>query len=351
MRRLALIALTAALLVLIASASRAASPVVVSDDFNSGGYAGSTGNSGGGGGWTGPWDEIGESDGPAAGAVRVKTASGCSSKCLVVSGSLVYLGSGVSRTAKVPAKGVATLTYSTDFDPLTAAALSVQVNPDGGGWKTLSVRRGTGTFSESVGTIGATLGVRFTVTGLGITGATAIDDIELSFVPDAATTTTIGLPIPPATLPTIPTITIPPATTTTSVAQSTTTTTSSSRSSDSATDRSSDTSTTTTTRAEDRYFAGVAGPPSGNDREATGLGDAAAAQVEPTRDDGVIMHLDPGLMPMAMLSDEDAQVVAGLSVPFGMRTEHLSLDLTLYVILGLTLAVVSALRFELTGRR
>jgi hypothetical protein len=75
------------------------------------------------------------------------------------------------------------------------------------------------------------------------------------------------------------------------------------------------------------------------------------SDVEETRPDGVVMHLDPGLMPTAMLSDEDVQVVAGLSVPFGMRTERLSLDLTLYLILGVTLAVVSALRFEWVNRK
>lgn len=52
-----------------------------------------------------------------------------------------------------------------------------------------------------------------------------------------------------------------------------------------------------------------------------------------------------------MLSDEDAQVVAGLSVPFGRPTGHVILDLTLFVMLGLPLAVVFALRFELAGRR
>lgn len=335
----AVAAAIAAVITSVAAMAMAAGPVSVSDDFDSGGYGGS--NSTAGGGWAAPWSEIGEDDGPAAGSVVVKKASGCDSNCLVVSGSILLLGSGASRTAEVASPSNAELAYSANFDALTTAVLTVQVNPDGGGWKTIAIRRGSGTYVDSIGSVASSVGVRFSVAGLGIGGSTSVDDVDLTFVPAPTTTTSLGLPIPPITLPSLTTTTTVPQNPTTPTTQPANTTTT----------RPS-TTTTTSARSQEtvRAAGGVPLPPDDGPTSSAPTSDASGG-VEPTRDDGVVMHLDPGLMPSFMLSDDDVQVVDGLSVPFGMRAENLSLDLTLYIILGLTLAAVSALRFELGSNK
>jgi hypothetical protein len=70
-----------------------------------------------------------------------------------------------------------------------------------------------------------------------------------------------------------------------------------------------------------------------------------------TRDDGVMVSFDPGLSPQATTGERSSYVVDSFLVRFGMRTEDLSFDLTLYLLLGAALAVVSAMKFERGFRR
>lgn len=355
-RSLAIVALTAALLASLASIAVAEVPVIVGDDFGSGGYSGSKNSAGGV--WQSAWVEVGESDGPSAGSVRVDTLTGCNGSCLVVSGALFFNSGGAHRTAEVSGVHSVSASYRLSFRGLTAASVRVQANVDGSGWTTIGTRSSSGSFSDPIGTSTSTVGIRFIANGLSVGGSIGIDDVSLTFVPEVGTTTTTSSTtsttssttttstFPPITIPpiTLPPITLPPiiTTTTTNPLDITTTTT------NPTTTTTVRETTTTIPVPDDRTDdGGLAVPPSDG-----GPGpDAPQLDVAFFAPAGFTTSFDPGLAPQGRSGRGSLDIVDSLLVRFGMRSEDLSLDLTLYLLLGASLAVISAMKFEHGARK
>lgn len=131
-----LVALLAASL--LAPASALAQADTARDEFNAIGYSGDDGTIS----WAGPWQEVGESDGPTTGRVRVELVPECvAGNCLRIGGAGVSNnGRGLFRQADFTGFGQATLTYryrrTVDFDG--AGDVTVSVSSDGISWTDLT---------------------------------------------------------------------------------------------------------------------------------------------------------------------------------------------------------------------
>ena len=190
--------------------------------------------------WESPWFEIGESDGPEAGMVRVYTGGCYDHKCLIIEGR--------GDVGTLGAKRYADLSFFEDADlhfdvvaqlegeeDLSEGELWVQVTSDDGTWKTIDSfnlqnldgnarhrERGLNNYlTES-------FGVRFVVTGT-LVGEVFVDNVEMTGpVGGASTTTSTTSSTSSTTSTTEPnqtTSTIEPKNTTTTGEPETTTTT------------------------------------------------------------------------------------------------------------------------------
>lgn len=195
------------------------------DDFTSISYSGNSGTLN----WSGPWSELGESNGPSSGSVRVVA----SDRCAGGSGNCLRIGSdggdlsnhGVSRVADLDDAVSATLSYHyrRQTKGQTSGSVSVQISGDGGSsWTTLTSINLAGAQKASTashdisGYMGSSTKVRFRGTGSGVDGYLYFDAISITAemtVSGTTTTTTIA-----------PTTTTTVAVTTTTVASTTTTT-------------------------------------------------------------------------------------------------------------------------------
>ncbi|MCB2224927.1 MAG: hypothetical protein KQH83_12225 [Actinobacteria bacterium] len=200
------------------------------DDFDPAGYAGSDGSLA----WSGPWTEVGESDGSSAGVARVKSGVLCASgNCLEIGTFGGSDGVGVRRSADLSGAATATLTYTYRRAMKDGGgAVVVSAAPSASGpWS--QVARHSFTASDLVpipavvdlsGYAGGTVVVRFAVSGDDVKSRIGIDDLVITVIGVAPTTTTE----PPATtttttLPPVTTTTLPPVTTTTEASATTTT--------------------------------------------------------------------------------------------------------------------------------
>lgn len=108
---------------------------VFRDEFNGTSYGGNDGTLS----WSGPWLEIGESNGPGTGDVEVESVgenSRCSAtRCLVVEADNV-VGKGVVRELNLSGAEVATLSYVYGHDDW-GGSVALEVSADGGATWTL----------------------------------------------------------------------------------------------------------------------------------------------------------------------------------------------------------------------
>jgi hypothetical protein len=101
------------------------------DQFNAVAYNGNDGALA----WSGEWQELGESDGPGTGRVRVNAnASHCASgNCLRIGGTEVSIaGRGVSREADLAGATSAELTFTVSYSRSNGASVTLEISADGG---------------------------------------------------------------------------------------------------------------------------------------------------------------------------------------------------------------------------
>lgn len=207
------------------------------DTFSSGGYSGSDGTLV----WEIPWKEIGESDGPGNGVVRVDKDDYCpDGTCLYIAGDSEYFDKiGAVRYADLSMFASAELSYDVRRDSDEAekgeanAQLLVQVSADGASWttmKNLGLETTDGSpIHESHGItkwIAESFAVRYIVTGT-LDGSVYIDNVELKGeLPKPTTTTTTTTTKPTTTTTERPTTTTTEREPTTTTLSTTTTPTS-----------------------------------------------------------------------------------------------------------------------------
>ncbi len=191
------------------------------DKFDSASYSGSNGTLA----WGGPWSEVGESDDPGSGAVRVAAGTGCKSgNCLQVTSALLELqNAGAARFADTSVFSSAELSFEMVSQTLglgglvgalTGASFSVEVTTDSGSrWTVLD----QGSLLDLLDTrttkvlsldsyLAAGFGVRFLAQDL-LGGRVMIDDVQIDGVLRLSPTTTVA----PTTTPTVldPPVSVP----------------------------------------------------------------------------------------------------------------------------------------------
>lgn len=217
------------------------------DEFNGSGFTGSDGTLQ----WKGPWSEIGEGDGPAAGWVHVDPEGYCvGGPCLHLWGEGEELTIGVVRHADTSVFSAAEVCFHFKYlnnpDILDSGATAlVQVSADAGQkWTTItSYDLGdshNGPHHPSIDVtewISEAFAIRFLVTGV-LGGEAFVDDVEIKGELKSTGSTT--------TTSTSTTTTQPKETTTTTTKPEPTTTTTKPRPSTTTTTRATTTTTTTT---------------------------------------------------------------------------------------------------------
>lgn len=226
----------------------------VRDEFLDISYSGSDGTLD----WTGPWVELGESDGPSAGIVDVVTDIRCATDtCLRIGGVAADVnGKGVWREADLATALSATLTFGYRRAVATGTgSVTLSISSDGGvTWTVLAVYDFAGSANQLDELIdittyaGENTRIRLVASGSSVSNSLYFDDFEIAMELPAATTTATTTPATTTTTTTIPAVTTIPvvATTTTTTVNATTTTTTESTTTTTAADT-TDTTTTTTT--------------------------------------------------------------------------------------------------------
>ena len=117
------------LLVLSYDNAEATSQVVFSDDFASGDFDGSSGDFA----WSGPWTEIGESDGAEVGAIQVVSQDHCSVNCLqITAAGATPLGAQRGIELRRVRSATLSITYATGSNPAAGAVITTDTaQPDG----------------------------------------------------------------------------------------------------------------------------------------------------------------------------------------------------------------------------
>lgn len=281
-----------AALMLVPTLSASAQSESVRDDFNSVSYTGSDGSRP----WSGPWMEIGESDGPSAGQVSVGS-TGCSeSGCLQLAGG--PLGqAGARRGADLSGLTTTTLRYDMHIGAalLSTGTLRVQVRGKGSGWVTLGTETlllQTGPSSESFDVsayAGPDFELRFLLDSLLGGDRVSVDRVRVEGVVSEGATTS--------------------STTSTSMAtstSSTSTTTATGATSPSTTTVTGATSTPTTSTPE---TSGASSP-----RRAEDIGADARSPASPGLDDGTTASAD---LPSTITTADRSLLVVPISGPPG----------------------------------
>lgn len=158
-------------LLLIPALAAAAGSQDIRDDFKSVSFSGSDGSLP----WAGSWVEIGESDGPTSGMIKVGSTNCSNNNCLRVSGGL--LGeAGARREANLSSLTTAVLSLDVNIDAALlslGSTLRIQVRESGSGaWatlKTYALLEDDGQHSETFGIssyAGSQIELRFLLGGL-----------------------------------------------------------------------------------------------------------------------------------------------------------------------------------------
>jgi hypothetical protein len=157
-------------LLLIPALAATAQEENVRDEFNAVSFSGNDGSLP----WAGPWTEVGESDGPASGQVKVGSINCSASKCLQLSGGA--LGQpGAQREADLSTMVTAVLSLDLIVDAalFSTGTLRIQARESGSGtWVTLkgyTLLLQNGQFSESFDVsqyAGSEFEVRFVLSSL-----------------------------------------------------------------------------------------------------------------------------------------------------------------------------------------
>ncbi|HEY5890648.1 MAG TPA: hypothetical protein VIW94_08105 [Acidimicrobiia bacterium] len=283
--------------------------------------------------WGGPWQEIGESDGPTSGVVGVES-SGCSGKCLVFNAPIsLLIDKGVWRGADLTEAEHAELYYKIKREAgvLPVGNLHVQMRKVGQSWNTIKTHSlSTGdagfvahTFDVS-GYVGHNVELRFVLDLVSVNVRVSVDEVELG-VEYPVTTTTTSTTTSTSTTTTSP----PPSTTTTtrpaSATSSTTTTVPGPTSSTTSTTLPG---TTTTTRGDTGSDSppvlpgGQSQPPTGSGALAAGGFDSVAADIATARTFGISLNMAPvgnsrydrmlGLSPLTSLAASFRSVVEAI---------------------------------------
>jgi len=297
------------------------------DDFSSGGFSGSTGNHP----WVTDWIEIGESNGPASGAVTVGNSNCSSAPCLNLAGGLTPRGA--RRSVVASSSSTASLSYRLEFPSGLLGQVRVEASIDGGAPQLLGTHSAgdSGPYTFVLPAFD-NLEILFTRPALSLPllgGVAGIDNVEVLFtaVPATTTTTTTTTTLP-ITLPSIP---LPSLTTTTVTLPtlSTTSTTSTTTTSPTTSPTEPGESAPTTTIADSdpsNDESGAAVPP------ATGGPPSSGGAV-------AITGVNPGLA--APTGGRTWAPQTGFLVRFGTDVEDFTLDILISVVLGLFLAVIS----------
>ncbi len=287
--------------------------------------------------WEGPWQEIGESDGPTAGVVGVESP-GCSGKCLVFNAPISLLvDKGVWRGADLTEAEHAELYYKIKRETgvLPVGNLHVQMRKVGQSWNTIkthSLSTADGSFVAHTfdvsGYVGHNVELRFVLDLVSVNVRVSVDEVELGVeYPVTTTTTTTSTSTSTSTS---TTTTSPPSSTTTTTKPTSTT---SSTTTTVARPTSSTTSTTlpvtTTTIPGDTGSdappvlpGGQSQPPTGSGALAAGGFESAAADIATARAFGISLNMAPvgnsrydrmlGLSPLTSLAASFRSVVEAI---------------------------------------
>ena len=287
----AVVALSFALLSIPGAAS--ALNYTVRDEFSTVSYSGSDGTFD----WTGPWVELGETDGPSAGTIDVSTDSRCAvDTCLRIGGTEADVNDkGVWREVNLATALSATLIFS--YRRALAkgtGSVTLSISSNGGAtWSTLSVYDFAGSANQTDAVfdvtpyIGKNTRIRFLASGSSVTNSLYFDNIEIAAdFPVAAVTTTTTATTTTSAATTTTTTTTAAATTTTTAATTTsaatTTTTTAATTTSAATTTTTTTAATTTSAATTTTAAAAFG---GADPQANGRDDIRSGTLlSPIRD-------------------------------------------------------------------
>ncbi len=289
--------------------------------------------------WDGPWQEIGESDGPGSGVVSV-SSSGCSGKCLLLNAPIsLVVDKGVWRGADLTDAEYAELQYKIKRETslLPVGNLYVQMRKAGQSWNTIKTHSLSTADSSSVpytfdvsGYAGHNVELRFLLDSVSLNVRVSVDDVELGIeYPETTTSTTTASTTTSTTKPA-------PTTTTTTKPTSTTSSTSSTTSSTTSTTFPGETSptnttlpdTTTTTRGETESDdlpvspSGQSQPPTDSGALTAGATGSLAADIATARAFGISLDMSPvgnarydrmlGLNPLTSLAASFRSVVEAI---------------------------------------
>ena len=163
--------------------------------------------------WSGPWYEIGESDGPNAGAVRVKVTSDCVAKACIEIGKLSGNdGSAIGRQADLSGAGSAVLyfSYKRENSLVTGTGIRLLASATGASpWTQVAYYSLDAEDAEILhaivsltGFIGPSTGIRFVIDGDLAKGRMNIDNVAIvvsgiASPSSTTTTTTTTTTVPP----------------------------------------------------------------------------------------------------------------------------------------------------------
>jgi hypothetical protein len=179
--------MAASLLALALSAAPALGETV-RDEFNAISYAGDNGTLS----WSGPWQELGELNGPTSGRVRVLASNRCAAtNCLRIGGAGVDInGRGAEREADLSGTPTATLTFHRRLQNNSSGSIILSISSDGGGsWTVLRSFPLTGSqnaFNETIDIsawASANTRIRFLGSGSNVNAYLYLDNAQIEYFP------------------------------------------------------------------------------------------------------------------------------------------------------------------------
>jgi hypothetical protein len=340
----------ACLTVALAAVPASATAEAVRDTFAAISYGGNDGTLD----WNGPWREVGEADGPAAGSVRVTTSSRCvKTNCLRFGAEAEFLNTvGVWREVDLTEAESASLSFSyrRESRGSTGGTVTVDVSRNGGStWETLATYPFAGSGGRASATfdissfVGSAARVRFTASGPVASSYVHVDDITVNMDISPPTTTTTTTTTPPST--TTTTTTAVPTSTTTTAATATTT---------SMPDITTTTAATATTTSIPKSPRPNGNAPANHPSSPDGSSESTTTTEPPgtTTSTMAIVIVAGGAEPPA--PSAAILPIEGISVAFSVATETMSESAVATIVLGLLIAGLSILGLERrprSGRR
>jgi len=179
--------MAASMLALALSATPALAETV-RDEFNAISFAGDDGTLS----WSGPWRELGESNGPTSGRVRVLASNRCAAtNCLRIGGAGVDInGRGAEREVDLSGTPTATLTFHRRLQNNSSGSIVLSISSDGGGsWTVLRSFPLTGpqnAFNETIDVsawASANTRIRFLGSGSNVSSFFFVDNAQIEYFP------------------------------------------------------------------------------------------------------------------------------------------------------------------------